>query len=87
VLTSSRADRRSFGCEAGRTYTVYDKCLLDAIDAGGTWPQAYLSVQHCITAEEIADQATSSEPQAWFGPAVANMPLPIRAYASQRQGH
>lgn len=87
VLTAARADRRSFGCDAGVTYTVYDRCLLDAIDAGGTWPQAYVSIQRCVTAAELRSQVTPSEPQAWFGPAVADMPLPVRTGASQPSGH
>jgi len=84
VLTAARADRASFGCGAGRTYTVYDECLLDAIDAGGTWRQAYVSVQHCVTDNEVVDQVTPSLPQAWFGLAIADMPLPVGAGVLRR---
>jgi hypothetical protein len=83
VLTAARPDRTSFGCGAGRVYTAFDKCLLDAMDAGGTWPGAYASVQRCVVAEERRNHATPSEPQAWFGPAVAGLPLPMQAVAAQ----
>ena len=76
VLTAARSDRTSFGCGAGRAYTVYDRCLLDALDAGGTWRQAYGAVRRCVASEERKGDFVPSEPQAWFGPAVADMRLP-----------
>jgi hypothetical protein len=78
VLTAARPDRTSFGCRAGRTYTVYDQCLLGAFDAGGTWQQAFAAVKACVAAEEARDDVTPSEPQAWFGADVASMALPVR---------
>ncbi len=83
VLTAARPDRTSFGCGAGRVYTAYDKCLLDALDAGGTWPRAYAAIQSCVVAEEQRNDATPSEPQAWFGRAVANLELPGRTRGMQ----
>jgi hypothetical protein len=77
VLTAARPDRTSFGCGAGRTYTVYDKCALAAFDQGGTWKAAYDSIKSCVAAEEEREQATPSEPQAWFGAQVADMALPV----------
>jgi hypothetical protein len=78
VLTASRPDRNSFGCHAGRTFTVYDTCLLQGIDAAVTWPQAYAAIRHCVSDREaLSFFLTASEPQAWFGPAVADMPLPV----------
>jgi hypothetical protein len=76
VLTAARPDRTSFGCAAGRVYTAYDKCLLDALDAGGTWRTAYAAVQTCVIDEEQRNDAEPSGPQAWFGRAVANLALP-----------
>jgi hypothetical protein len=78
VLTAARPDRTSFGCRAGRTYTVYDQCLLGALDAGGTWQQAFATVKACVAAEEARDDVTPSEPQAWFGAQVAGLALPVR---------
>ena len=78
VLTAARVDLPSFGCSAGRTYTVYDRCLLDALDAGGTWLQAYSAVRQCVTAAEREGGFAASYPQAWFGTDVTDMPLPVR---------
>ena len=57
ILTAASADRTSFGCQAGRSYTVYDKCLLDAFDAGGTWMTAFGSIRSCVRAEEEVENA------------------------------
>ncbi len=76
VLTAARPDRSSFGCGAGRAYTFYDRCLLSAMDAGGTWRQMFGNTSSCVAAEEREDGFVPSEPQAWFGPAVAEPPLP-----------
>ena len=79
ILTASRADRPSFGCGAGFTYTVFDRCVLDGLDAGGTWQTAYGGIQACVRAEERRQRAAPSQPQAWFGDAVTGLPLPGRA--------
>jgi len=76
VLAAARPDRPSFGCGAGRTYTVYDRCLLDALDQGGAWQQAFGSVQRCVSGEERRERFEPSEPQAYFGSAMANLRLP-----------
>jgi hypothetical protein len=77
ILTASRADRTSFGCGAGRTYTVYDQCLLSAMDgAGGTWEGAYAGIRRCVGAEEFKRGFVPSQPQAYFGREVAGMALP-----------
>lgn len=77
VLTAARPDRTSFGCGAGRDFTVYDACLLAALDAGGTWKDAYGSARLCVAEEERREGAFPSEPQAWFGPGVADLALPL----------
>ncbi len=76
ILTAARADRASFGCGAGRTYTVYDRCLLAALDGGGSWREAYGSVRRCVEGEERDGGFQRSHPQAYFGPAVAGLGLP-----------
>lgn len=76
ILTAARADRTSFGCGAGFTHTVYDRCFLDSLDRGGTWRQAFEGIRTCVTAEERRQHAAPSLPQAWFGGAVAGLPLP-----------
>jgi hypothetical protein len=76
ILTAARPDRTSFGCGAGRTYTVYDACLLDSMAKGGTWETAYAAIRACVVAEERREGATPSEPQAYFGVEVTNLRLP-----------
>lgn len=54
ILTAAREDRTSFGCGAGREYTVYDKCFLDAFDTLGaldarvTWLETHILVSGCV---------------------------------------
>ena len=81
ILTAARPDRTSFGCQAGRTYTVYDRCLLAGLDRTATWNQLYVSVRSCVGAEEEREDVTPSEPQAWFGPDLGEAPLPTRSPA------
>ena len=76
ILAAARPDRASFGCGAGRTYTVYDRCLLDALDKGGDWQRAYGSIRRCVANEEREGQFQPSEPQAYFGPPVTGLPAP-----------
>jgi hypothetical protein len=78
ILTAARPDRTSFGCHAGRTYTVFDKCLLDSFDQAGDWKQAFATARSCVSAEERRGHVIPSEPQAWFGSGVADLPLPTR---------
>jgi hypothetical protein len=75
VLTAAREDRPSFGCGADFEYTVYDRCLLEAMDLGGTWPDAYARIQTCVTGQEHEMGFRASEPRAWFGAAVREMPV------------
>ena len=81
VLTAARADRTSFGCQAGRVFTVYDKCLIDALDREPSWRQAYAFIAGCVRAEEQREDVLPSQPQAWFGAAVASLPLPAKVAA------
>ena len=81
ILTAARPDRTSFGCQAGRTYTVYDDCLIEALGQVHGWRQAYGSIQGCVTAEERREGAEPSEPQAWFGSAASSVPYPFRPSA------
>lgn len=82
ILTAAREDRTSFGCGAGREFTVYDKCLLDAIDALGgrgklaTWAAISDRTRGCVAAEERRVRVVPSEPQSAFGAAVPGMGLP-----------
>jgi hypothetical protein len=75
VLTAARADRPSFGCEAERTYTVYDACLLGALPHARTWRGAFADIRDCVETREHELDADPSHPQASFGAAVRDLPL------------
>jgi len=76
ILTAARPDRTSFGCKAGRRYTVYDQCLLRSLAAGTDWRQVYDQTRGCVGEEELREQVVPSDPQGWFGDQVANLPVP-----------
>lgn len=76
ILTAARADRTSFGCGAGETYTYFDKCLLDSWTWVYTWAELYDRTKGCVAEREAALGAKPSEPQAYFGSQVANLEMP-----------
>jgi hypothetical protein len=76
ILTAARDDRTSFGCGAGFQYTVYDRCLLQAMDHSSSWRGAYVMIKACVVEREKALKVKASEPQAWFGDAAADLPVP-----------
>jgi Peptidase C13 family len=79
VLTAARADHPSFGCGAGETYTFFDQCLLRSLDRGSRWRGVFAATRSCVKQREERDNFTPSMPQGWFGPAVADLPLPRAA--------
>lgn len=76
ILTAARADRPSFGCQADRSYTVFDECLLAALPRGGDWRIAYHREAGCVRRNERRTGELPSQPQAFFGRAVRNLALP-----------
>ena len=76
ILSAAREDRPSFGCSAEFEYTVYDECLLRAMDQPGTWRAAYATIVSCVTAREQELGFRASGPRAWFGAAVRDLPVP-----------
>jgi hypothetical protein len=75
ILTAARADRPSFGCAAGRTYTDYDACLLGALPHAATWRGVFSDVKNCVEQREHQENDLPSHPQASFGVAVRNLPV------------
>ena len=75
ILTAARADRPSFGCQSDRTYTFYDQCLLAVLPRGGSWHAVYRDTSACVAGSEKTLGAAPSQPQAWFGKAVAKLTL------------
>jgi hypothetical protein len=76
VLTAARADRPSFGCGANNTYTFFDQCLLGALDGAASWRVVFERTRGCVATLESDMQARPSEPQAFFGAAVAELVPP-----------
>ncbi len=81
ILTAARPDRPSFGCGVGFTYNTFDQCLLGSLDGAATWQIVFDRARGCVTTREGAMRETPSEPQAYFAPALADMPAPWRAVA------
>jgi hypothetical protein len=76
ILSAARADRPSFGCQVGRTYTVFDECLLDALPRAADWRVVFGRERTCVRRDESRMHALPSRPQAFFGTAVGGMALP-----------
>lgn len=75
VVTAARADRPSFGCQADRTYTVFDECLLAALPEAPTWRAVYKATNGCVRQREREMRVVPSQPQAFFGAAVRDLPV------------
>jgi hypothetical protein len=73
ILTAARADRPSFGCQADRTFTVFDECLLAALPRAPTWRAVYALSFACVRNRERRLQLLPSQPQASFGAAVRDL--------------
>ena len=73
ILTAARADRPSFGCQADRTYTVFDECLLGTLPHAATWRATFGLNSDCVRRREAWLHVLPSQPQAFFGPAVRNL--------------
>lgn len=76
ILTAARRDRPSFGCSADQVYTYFDKCLLDSWLWAYSWRELYEKTSACVAEREAFMGATPSEPQAFFGSGVTDLPMP-----------
>ena len=73
VLTAARDDRPSFGCQVHRVFNFFDECLLGALPKSATWRAVADGSRECVSRMERALGERPSEPQAYFGAAVANL--------------
>jgi len=76
ILTAASESRMSFGCRPERRFTFYDGCVLTELPKGGTWAELYARVRACIEGKEVSGKELPSEPQAYFGREVKDLPLP-----------
>jgi hypothetical protein len=75
VLTAARADRSSFGCAPQFELTVFDRCVLDSLDAAPPTAAALAkSSAACVAEEERRENMTPpSGPQSAIGAAVSGL--------------
>ncbi len=74
VLTAARADRSSFGCDAGFVYPVFDGCVLKAMPAAHDFAALAASARVCVAAREKAQRLTPpSQPQLSIGKDIAKL--------------
>lgn len=76
VLTAARKERVSFGCDFRLRYNYFDGCLLGELNRSATWLDLFGRTRACIERLEKGQNEPPSEPQAFFGPRVKDMPLP-----------
>jgi len=76
ILTAARADRPSFGCQADRTYTVFDECLLAALPRSRLWRGIAEASLACVRQREQQMGVLPSEPRHFFGAKVRDLPVP-----------
>jgi Peptidase C13 family len=74
ILTASRRDRPSFGCQVERTYSFFDECFLSALPGSANWKEVYQGASRCVAREEKRLGEQPSEPRASFWRAVAALP-------------
>jgi hypothetical protein len=76
ILTAARADRPSFGCQADRTYTVFDECLLAALPRSLRWQGVFETSLACVRQREREMGVLPSEPRHFFGERVRDLTVP-----------
>jgi hypothetical protein len=76
ILTAARPDRPSFGCQADRTYTVFDECLLAALPRSRLWRDVFDASLACVRQREQQMGVLPSEPRRFFGAKVRDLPVP-----------
>ena len=73
IMTAARPDRPSFGCQADRTYTVFDECLLGVLPQTATWHGVFDGTLGCVRLRERELGVLPSQPQAFFGKPVRKL--------------
>lgn len=71
VMTASRADRESFGCEHGREYTYFGEAFYRDSLIDGDFVAAFRKARGIVEAREGREDRKPSEPQLWIGEAMA----------------
>jgi hypothetical protein len=67
ILTAARRDRPSFGCDAGRRFTVFDQCVLDSLERDVRWAEVMGRTRRCVATYERESGDVASRPQLSVG--------------------
>jgi hypothetical protein len=77
LIAASAKGRDSYGARMSDRYVNFDRCLIGAIDAGAaTWREAFQRALPCVQEREAWLGVRPSDPQAYFGAAVADLAIP-----------
>ena len=77
LIAASAKGRTAYGAKMGERHVNFDRCLMGAIDAGATtWREAFQRTLPCVQEREAWLGVRASEPQAYFGAAVADLAIP-----------
>ena len=71
VMTASRADTVSFGCEHGREYTYFGEALYRDNLVDDDYLGAFERARQTVEQREAREDLEASEPQIWIGEAMA----------------
>ena len=71
VMTASREDRMSFGCEHGREYTYFGEAFYRDSVVDGDFVAAFEKARGIVEARERREEREPSEPQIWIGDEMA----------------
>jgi hypothetical protein len=80
VITAADARNPSFGCAPGRDWTYFGDAFFNrSLHPGVDLERAFNDARIVISAWELADRLSSSNPQAHFGPALVEKLAPLFA--------
>lgn len=72
ILTAAAAGRTSFGCSSDRDLTYFGEAFFrDALPRAATLKQAFEAASSALAVRERAEHETPSDPQAFYGKAMA----------------
>ena len=72
IITASRADRTSFGCDNANEYTYFGEAFFqEALKQTASIPEAFNIARAAIARREQAEGLLASEPQMYIGDAIA----------------
>ena len=85
LIAASSRGRTSYGAKLYERHVNFDRCLMGAIDAGAsTWREAFQRTLPCVQERETWLGVRASDPQAFFGAAVADLAIPGAAPLTAR---